>query len=68
MIEKCVYEYIDEKDGSKRCNFKPGLNNTCNQTNPNECSIIIRIKEYNFPSEQRSANCNVPENLAIRRY
>jgi len=56
MPEKCVYEYIDEKDSSRRCNFKPDLNNNlCSQLRWEECSIVVRIKDYNSRVAQSSA-------------
>ena len=54
MPKKCVYEYIDEKDNSKRCNFKPDSNNLCSQLNPEECNIVLRLKEYNAQVAQSS--------------
>ena len=65
MPEKCVYEYIDEKDNSKRCNFKPDSDNLCNQANSEECYIIIGLKEYASSFVKRPSNCSNIEGLAV---
>jgi hypothetical protein len=60
MPDKCVYEY-PRADNQRGCRFKPGSDDLCDQIdpiNPENCPIIIRIKEHNSLVKQ-GENCPI---------